>query len=237
VVVSAKGWVRALKGHEVDPAALAFKPGDQLYGAFPCRSVDPLLVLGSNGRAYSVAASVLPGGRGDGVPITSLIDLEPGSQPAHYLAAAAPTLLLLAHSGGTGLLAQAADLVGRNRGGKAFLALEPSERPLPPAVVGAGHAQVAALAADGRLLVFPLDELKQQRAGGRGLVLIETDDRAPLQAVATLAGTLRVVGQGRGGKPKEEDLRGAALIAHQGRRGRKGRKLDAFPRPQGLLAV
>ena len=55
VVVSLKGWVRALKGHEVDPAQLAFKAGDALYGTFACRSVDTLLVFGSNGRVYSVA--------------------------------------------------------------------------------------------------------------------------------------------------------------------------------------
>ena len=95
VVVSLKGWVRALKGHEVEVATLAFKAGDALYGAFPCRSVDTMVVIGSNGRVYSVATAGLPGGRGDGVPVTSLIDLEPGTQPAHYLAGASETLLLL----------------------------------------------------------------------------------------------------------------------------------------------
>ncbi|MDP3612265.1 MAG: DNA gyrase subunit A, partial [Rubrivivax sp.] len=106
VVVSMKGWVRALKGHEVDAATLAFKPGDVLYGTFTCRSVDTLLVFGSankgSGRVYSVPASVLPGGRGDGVPITTLIDLEPGSQIAHYFAGAADCTLLLANTGGFG---------------------------------------------------------------------------------------------------------------------------------------
>jgi topoisomerase-4 subunit A len=62
VVVSLKGWVRALKGHEVDPAALAFKAGDGLYGTFACRSVDTLLVFGSNGRVYSVAVAACPAG-------------------------------------------------------------------------------------------------------------------------------------------------------------------------------
>ncbi|MES1161534.1 MAG: DNA gyrase subunit A, partial [Rhizobacter sp.] len=75
VVVSLKGWVRGLKGHEVDAATLTFKAGDALYGTFACRSVDALLVFGSNGRVYSTAVAQLPGGRGDGQPITSLIDL------------------------------------------------------------------------------------------------------------------------------------------------------------------
>jgi topoisomerase-4 subunit A len=228
VVVSQKGWVRALKGHEVDPATLQFKPGDGLYGTFACRSVDTLAVLGSHGRAYSVAASALPGGRGDGAPITTLVDLEPGTQPVHYFAGAADTLLLLANSGGYGLLAKAGDLHGRNRGGKAFLSLEADERVLPPAVVAAGHLRVACLAQDGRLLVFPLDELKLQSNGGRGLTLMDVDAKAPLVSAATCGESLQVWGSGRGGKPKDELLKGAALAAHEGRRARKGHKVAAF---------
>lgn len=237
VVVSAKGWVRALKGHEVDPAGLGFKAGDALGSLWRCRSVDPLVVLGSNGRAYSVAVSALPGGRGDGVPITTLIDLEPGTQPAQYLAAAAETTLLLAQSGGFGLLTQVGDLVGRNRGGKAFLALEPGEALLPPALVAPGHGQVATLAGDGRLLVFGLGELKLQRGGGRGLTLMDLDAKTPLLAATSFAGALRVTGSGRGGKPKEEALRGAALAEHAGKRARKGRKLEGFPKPLALAAL
>ena len=85
VVVSLKGWVRALKGHEIDAATLAFKAGDGLYGVFPCRTVDALLVFGSNGRVYSTTVAQLPGGRGDGQPITTLVELETGTQPAALL--------------------------------------------------------------------------------------------------------------------------------------------------------
>jgi len=237
VVVSLKGWVRALKGHEVEVASLQFKPGDALYGAFRCRSVDTLVVLGSNGRAYSVAASLLPGGRGDGAPITTFIDLESGTQPAHYLAGAATTLLLLAHTGGFGLLARAGDLHGRNKGGKAFLSLEPGEVLLPPAQVDPAHRQVACLALDGRLLVFPLDELKLQANGGRGLTLMDVDAKVPLVSACTLAEVLRVSGAGRGGKDKQEDLRPAALAAYQGRRARKGRKVEGFPKPMRVEAA
>jgi topoisomerase-4 subunit A len=228
VVVSLKGWARALKGHDIDRAALQFKPGDGIYGVFPCRSVDTLVVLGSNGRVYSVAASALPGGRGDGTPISSLIDLEPGTQPAHYFAGAADTTLLLANTGGFGLLAKAGDLVGRNRGGKAFLALEPDERVLPPVLVAAAHAQVACLALDGRLLVFALDELRLQSGGGRGLTLMDVNAKSPLLSVATYSDSLQVIGSGRGGKPKDVVLRAAALEAHAGRRARKGRKVEGL---------
>jgi topoisomerase IV subunit A len=149
VVVSLKGWVRALKGHEVDAATLVFKAGDALYGSFACRSIDTLLVFGSNGRVYSTAVGLLPGGRGDGQPITSLIDLETGSQPAHYFAGAAAQLLLLANTGGFGLLAQAGDLLSRQRGGKAFLTLEAGEHLLPPVAVADAHTRVALLSLSG----------------------------------------------------------------------------------------
>ncbi len=228
VVVSLKGWVRALKGHEIDPATLTFKSGDALYGCFACRSVDPLLVFGSNGRVYSVAASQLPGGRGDGVPITTLIDLESGTQVAHYLAGAAGTVLLLANTGGFGLLARVGDMLGRNRGGKAFLTLADGQKLLSPVPVLPTQTQVACLAADDRLLTFALDELKLQSGGGKGLTLMDVDASAPLLAVATFSGVLIVLGLGRGGKPKEDLLKGAALEAYRGRRARKGRKVNGF---------
>ncbi|MCE2907587.1 MAG: DNA topoisomerase IV subunit A [Burkholderiaceae bacterium] len=237
VVASLKGWVRALKGHEVDPAALAFKPGDALYGCFPCRSVDTVLVFGSNGRVYSVPASALPGGRGDGVPITTLIDLEAGTQVAHTFAGPAETTLLLAGTGGFGLLARAGDMAGRNRGGKAFLTLEPGQKLLPPAVVAPAHQRVAALALDGRLLVFPLDELKLQSNGGKGLTLMDVDAKSPLVSVAPFSDALRVQGLGRGDKPKDELLRGAALAGHAGRRARKGHRLEGFKKPMRVLAA
>ena len=232
VVVSAKGWVRALKGHDVDVGSLQFKVGDALLATFACRSVETLLVFGSpakgSGRVYSVAISGLPGGRGDGVPVTSLIDLDAGTQPAHYFAGSAETILLLANSGGYGLMAKAADMQGRNKGGKAFLTLDDGHALLSPRVVLAGHHQVACLAADGRLLVFPLDELKLQPGGGKGLTLMDVDASTPLLSAAPIADVLVVQGSGRGGKLKEETLKNAALAAHQGKRARKGRLVDGL---------
>ncbi|OWQ92965.1 DNA topoisomerase IV subunit A [Roseateles aquatilis] len=238
VVVSLKGWVRALKGHEVDPAALAFKSGDSLYGVFPCRSVDPLVVLGTNGRAYSVPVSALPGGRGDGQPITTLIELESGSQIAHYFAGAATQRLVLAGTGGFGLVAEVGDLVGRQKAGKSFLSLEGEERPLPPAVVPAGAVagvQVACLTVGGRLLTFAIDELKHQPKGGRGLTLIDLDAKDLLLSVAAFTTQLLVSGTARGGKPKDEMLKGVSLAAFAGKRAKKGKPADVMQKPLRLI--
>jgi topoisomerase-4 subunit A len=236
VVVSLKGWVRALKGHEIEAASLAFKAGDALYGTFTCRTVDTLLVFGSNGRVYSTAVAGLPGGRGDGQPITTLIELESGTQPLHYFASGPGTTLLLASTGGFGLLAQSGDLHSRQKGGKAFLSLEAADKLLPPVPLAPAQGQVACLSLGGRLLVFPLAELKLQPKGGRGLTLMEVDAQDPLVSVATFAAALKVQGAGRGGKFKEEVLKGAALAQHAGKRARKGRAVDAGMKPSRVLS-
>jgi topoisomerase IV subunit A len=223
VVVSLKGWVRRMQGHEVDGASLAFKAGDGLYGTFACRSVDTLLVFGSNGRVYSVAISGLPGGRGDGQPITSLIELESGTQAAHYFAGHPETTLLLANTGGFGLQAKAADMQSRQRAGKSFLSLEPGDNLLPPVAVAPEHDRLACLSLSGHLLVFALEEVKLQSNGGRGLTLMDVDAKDPLLSVATFHDAITVTGSGRGGKPKEELLRGAALAGYTGKRARRGK--------------
>ena len=224
VVVSMKGWVRALKGHELDAAALQFKSGDALYGTFTCRSVDTLLVFGNNGRVYSTAVGLLPGGRGDGQPITSLIELETGSQPAHYFAGSVAQPLLLAGTGGFGLLARVGDMVSRQKGGKAFLALEAGEKLLPPSPMH-DTTQLACLSMSGRLLVFGLDEIKLQPKGGRGLTLIDLDAKDALVSVACVGAAVQVSGSGRGGKQRVELLKAAALAPHAGKRARKGKPL------------
>jgi topoisomerase-4 subunit A len=237
VVVSAKGWVRARTGHGHDPAGFAFKAGDGLYGTFECRTVDVLVVFGSNGRVYSVPVSGLPGARGDGAPITTMIELEAGSRIAHYLAGPVELPLLLAHSGATGLLAKLGDLVARNKAGKAFLSLEDGEEPLPPVRIGASHRQVACAVAGGRLLVFGLDELKQQPGGGRGLMLMDLEEGEQLVAVTTLDQALRVTGIGRGAKAREDDLKLSALAIHVGKRGRKGKPLPVQIKVERLLPL
>jgi topoisomerase IV subunit A len=236
VVVSLKGWVRALKGHEVDASTLAFKAGDSLHGTFQCRSVDVLLVFGSNGRVYSAAVSLLPSGRGDGQPITTLIDLESGTQAAHYHAGPVQQTLLLAGTSGFGLLATVGDLVSRQKGGKGFLSLEADEKPLPPSPLQSA-TQVACLSMSGRLLVFGLDELKLQANGGRGLTLIDLEAKDVLVSVAAFSQSLQVLGTGRGGKAKDETLRGAGLFAYRGKRARKGKAQDLMQKAMRVVSV
>ncbi|WP_027799809.1 DNA topoisomerase IV subunit A [Paraburkholderia dilworthii] len=224
VVVSQKGWVRALKGHGLDTAGFTFKAGDGLYAAFQCRTPDTLVAWGSNGRVYSVAVALLPGGRGDGVPVTSLIELESGSHLMHYYAASADQALLLASSNGFGFIAKVGDMVSRVKAGKSFMTIDAGAAPLVPMPMLPDATQVACLSSSGRLLVFGIDEMKTLSGGGRGVTLMGLDDKETLmQALAINAAGVMLIGTRRGGRLDEEKLSGAALTPHVGKRARKGR--------------
>ena len=258
VVVSEKGWVRARSGHGHDAAGFAFKAGDGLYGTFECRTVDQLLVFGSNGRVYSVAVASLPGARGDGQPITTLIDLEAGTQPLHNFAGPAGAALLLSGSGGYGFVARVEHMLSRNKSGKAFIsigageqvcrpslvALDPEQKTAPtqtgqaPAAIGSIAAtHVACASVGGRILTFDIGELKLMEKGGRGLTLIDLEPKDSLAGAAAYTRSVRLLGVGRGGKPREEQLEIRSLNNARAARGRKGRAADLGFKPHTIVRV
>ena len=249
VVVSQKGWVRAQKGWVRDrnagaaaaPPDYAFKAGDELYGAFECRTVDMLLAFGSNGRVYSVPVSMLPGARGDGQPVTTLIELEPGTHLTHYFAGAAGAWLLLSGSGGYGFLATVENMVSRLKAGKAFVSLgegetvcRPSAANVPPQVTA---THVACASTGGRILTFEIGELKPMANGGRGLMLIDLEPRDTLAGAAAYSRSVKISGIGRGGKQREETLEIRSLNNARAARGRKGKAADLGFKPLAIERV
>ncbi|WP_459614643.1 DNA topoisomerase IV subunit A [Bordetella sp. 2513F-2] len=237
VIVSQKGWLRARQGHGHDPGQFNFKQGDELYGAFECRTTDTLIAVGDSGRVYSVAVAALPSARGDGQPVTTMIDLEPGTRIVHMLAAAPDTRWLLTTRGGFGFATRLSDMTSRQRGGKQFVTLEAGDELLRPVPLFAGATQLALLSAKGKFLVFGLDEVKTLSGGGRGTILMGLDAADKLaQVVPVGPGGLRAVGIYRN-KPTEDILAGEALAAYVGKRARKGRQLDVRPRQPVLSPV
>ena len=232
VILSRSGWVRTRQGHGIDPASISYKTGDFPFLVAECRSIWPLLLIDSNGRAYSVRVSELPGGRGDGVPIATLIDPQEGGRVVQAICDAPESLYLFANSGGYGFLAQLADLVSRNKSGKTFLTLDPGEKVLAPA--RAGGAAIAALSQKGRLLVFAATEMKTL-AKGRGVIIMDLDAGEELLAVAVNDGSaVTLSGSGRGGKPGEFRVAGAELKKHFLHRARKGCLIAAKLKPATL---
>ncbi|MBI5275713.1 MAG: DNA topoisomerase IV subunit A [Burkholderiales bacterium] len=241
VVVSQKGWVRSRTGHGHDAASFAFKAGDGLYGTFECRTVDTLLAFGSNGRVYSVAVSTLPGARGDGQPLTTMIELESGTQLVHYFAGAPGAWLLLSGSGGYGFLATVENMTSRQKGGKAFVTVGPGEsvcKPSPANVPPQATASHVCCVSTGRhLLTFEIGELKPMANGGRGLMLMDLGAKEELAGAAAYTSSVRITGLGRGDKPRDETLEVRSLNNARGHRGRKGKQVDFGFKPLGVERV
>jgi len=236
VIISQRGWVRARGGHGHDASQFAFKAGDALYAAYECRTVDHLVALGSNGRSYSVPVAALPGARGDGVPVTTLVDVASGSRLLHYYAGPAETPLLMASTAGFGFAAKAGDLVSRNRNGKAFMTLEAGDEPLTPKIIADKASAIACLSEKGRLLVFGLDEVKTL-SGGRGVILMELEPKEKLLAAQPISQRgVVVTGIGRGGKAQELALSASGLAPHIGKRARKGKALESKIKAAGLVS-
>ena len=245
VVVSEKGWVRARGGHGHEASGFAFKAGDALYGTFACRPIDTLLVFGSNGRGYSIPVAMLPGARGDGQPVTTLLELEAGTKLTYYFAGPAGATLLLSSSGGYGFMASVENMSSRLKAGKSFVTCNEGEilcRPSPVAgntgaLPLAPATHVACASAGGRILTFEISELKTMTNGGRGLMLIDLEGKDTLAGAAAYTRSVRIEGIGRGGKLREETLEIRSLNNARAARARKGKAADLGFKPNAISRV
>lgn len=235
VIISAKGWVRSRQGHGHDARQFNFKTGDELAGAYEVKTTDQLYALASNGRVYSISVAGLPSARGDGVPVTSFVELEAGSQILHAFAAPADAGVLLATEKGFGLTCVASDWQSRMKAGKHFLTLEDGDVPLPPVLFDASRTDATVVCLSdgqgggdkGRVLAYPVSEVKTLHKGGRGVTLMGLEKKEKLRQVIVAADTgLVVTGTGRMAKPQSRTMSTREIAANTGTRGRKGKQLD-----------
>ncbi|KTT19303.1 DNA topoisomerase IV subunit A [Pseudacidovorax intermedius] len=234
VIVSQKGWVRTQKGWNPEKADYAFKAGDSLYGAFECRTVDTLLVFGTakggSVRVYTVPVAGLPGGRGDGQPVTTMIELEAGTQVSHFFAGPPAAQLLLSSTGGFGFIAAIEHMMSRHRSGKAFMDVAEGDQLCRPSLAGGAAGtepmpaatHVCCVASDRQILTFDIGELKLLPKGGRGLTLMDLAPKARLAGAAAYTRSIRIEGDFRG-KRRDEQLDIRTLNNAGGTRGRKGK--------------
>jgi len=224
VIFSKKGWVRARQGWEVDPASLSFKEGDSLMSLIKCRTVDSMIFLDSKGRAYTVAAAELPPARGDGVPASSLVEIQDGAHIMYALSGKSEQKVLVATTGGYGFLSKIGDMVSNRRAGREFMTVDEGHVPLEPFKYDDAKGNyVAAMSAGGRLLLFVIDELKYQPRG-RGVNIMGLDEEDKLFAVVIHnQPDLIVKGKLRGDKEKETRLKGDKLAHYFLKRARMGR--------------
>jgi topoisomerase-4 subunit A len=235
VIFSKNGWVRARQGHGVDAATLSFKEGDGLHALLPCRTVDPVAFIDSNGRAYSVQAGDLPSGRGDGAPASSLVDVQGGGKIMHCVVGKPETPVLVAATNGYGFVTKLGDMLSNRRAGRDFMNVKEGETPIAPFVfaVAPGNRLVA-VSSGGKLIAFDLDEVGYLPRG-RGVTLMGLDKNEKLVAVAVTAERrIDVLGFGRG-KENVAEIKGADFDHFVSKRALKGRVLpDKVKKPHGL---
>ncbi|MGH1431921.1 MAG: DNA topoisomerase IV subunit A [Neptuniibacter sp.] len=235
VVISKQGWIRAAKGHEIDPSGLNYKSGDGYKLACKGRSNQPTILIDTTGRSFTIDTHTLPSARGQGEPVTGSITLPKGSTIDAAIAGKETDKLLMASDAGYGFVTKIGDLTSKTKNGKAALTLPKNAKVLPPVAVSKPETDlIAAVTNEGRLLVFPVSDLPELARGKGNKIINVPSARAAAReelvvAIACFAeeDTL-MVHAGR----QHLKLKPADVEHYRGERGRRGNKL-----PRGYQRV
>jgi len=235
VVLSKRGWVRAGKGHEVDPSALNYKTGDEYQDHALGRTNETAMFLDSTGRVYCVPAHGFPSARGLGEPISGRVKPPDGAKFISVMMGADDDRYLFSTSAGYGFVARLGDLVSRNKSGKAVISVPAGGTVLPAVKVNSlTDDLVASINDGGSMLVFPIGELPEM-AKGKGNKIFNIPSKkfkAGEEAMVALCvvppkGKLRITS----GK-RHTTIKYSELENYAGTRGQRGRKL-----PRGFQTV
>jgi topoisomerase-4 subunit A len=235
VVVSQKGWARCAKGHDIDAQALSYKSGDEYLCLAKGRSNRPVVFFDSAGRAYATDAHSLPSARSQGEPLTGRFNLTSGENFEKVLMADDQCRYLLSSDAGYGFVASFADMVSRNKNGKALLTLSAAAKVMTPKVISSLETElVLSITSEGRMLVFPIKDLPILSKGkGNKIINIPTarakarDEYVTLLEVLPPNSAITL----HAGKRKLT-LKASDIEHYKGERGRRGNKL-----PRGLQRV
>ena len=222
VILSEKGWIRAIRGHQLDPAELKFKEGDQLASLVSCQTTDRLCLIATGGRAHTLRAGDLPRGRGDGQAIRLVAEMAQDEDVAALFVWREGAKYLVVNTQGRGFVVAGADLIAEKRTGKTVMNLKPGER--VHRCVPAEGDYVATVGTNRKLLVFPLNEVPElARGAGVQLQKYKEGNLADAKVFTLAAGlTWRL-----GDKTRTE----TNLVDWQGSRAQAGRlPPNGFPR-------
>jgi len=233
-VLSDKGWIRAAKGHEIDPVSLNYKSGDKFLSAAKGKSNQSVFLQDTTGRFYALPGHTLPSARGQGEPATGRLKMPPGALFTDVVMGADEQKILLGTDAGYGFIATIGDLFTKNKAGKAVVSIPKGARILAPRTLDDQNSLIAAVSNEGRMLVFPVTELPQL-ARGKGNKIINIPS-SRLQSreeyvvdygIIPSGGALVVHSGKRYLVMKDKDL-----DHYRGERGRRGHKL-----PRGFQKV
>jgi topoisomerase-4 subunit A len=235
VVMSAMGWIRSAKGHEIDPLTLNYKSGDSYKFSALAKTNQQVVVFDSLGRSYSFSAHGLPSARGQGEPLTGRINPQSGATFEGLLTGSEDDLYLVASDAGYGFITKFGSMLAKNKNGKALLSLPKGGKVLPPTAINdLSCDRVVAISNEGRMLAFSLVDLPELAKGkGNKIISIPT---ARVQAREEFVKSVTIVGEGQTlviyAGQRHINLKRADLDHYMGERGRRGNKL-----PRGFQKV
>jgi topoisomerase IV subunit A len=235
VVLSDLGWVRAAKGHDIDVHSLNYRSGDGYKASAPGKSNQPAVFIGSKGRSYCLPSHSLPSARSHGEPLSGRLNLADGAVIESVAIGEPEQTYLIASDAGYGFIVKMADLLSKNKNGKAILSVSQGAKTLPLCVTTNHETDcVVAISNEGRMLIFPVQSLPSLSKGkGNKIIGIPPARvKARLEFVSILiilpSGCDMIIHAGK----RKLTLKQKNLADYKGERGRRGRKL-----PRGLRNV
>ena len=226
VILSCRGWIRSRAGHHLDLSQTTFKDGDDLLQVIETRTVNPIVILDSQGRSYTIDASEIPGGRGDGVPLASLIDIQNNASIVAILSGQPEQRYLLAGTGGYGFICSFENMITRLKAGKVLMTIENGEKVLPPIALSEqdrhpeSSVYVLLATSEPRILAFLLNEVKEL-SKGRGLQFVSMTDGVYLEhIIITQSKEYIVESIGRRGAVYQDTLPLETVINKRARKGK-----------------
>lgn len=235
VVLSKQGWIRAAKGHDIDPLSLNYKASDGYKLSIAGRMNQPTILLDSMGRSYTLETHNLPSARGQGEPVTGSISLQKGASIEALAAGKESDQVLLSSDAGYGFVTSIGDMTSKTKNGKAVLTLPKGANIVAPAsIADSENGLIAAVTSEGRLLVFPVSELPVLGRGKGNKIINIPSARAQAREELMLA--VAVLNEDQellihAGKQYLKMTK-SDLEHYRGERGRRGNKL-----PRGYQRV
>ncbi|MDG1812360.1 MAG: DNA topoisomerase IV subunit A [Porticoccaceae bacterium] len=233
-VLSDKGWLRAAKGHEIDPTSLNYKSGDKFLAAALGRSNQNVFLQDTSGRFYALPGHTLPSARGQGEPATGRLNLPSGALFTDVLMGADEQKILLGTDAGYGFIGKIGDLYTKNKAGKAVVSIPKGARILNPKMVNDANSLIAAVSNEGRMLVFPIADLPELARGKGNKILnipgsrLQSREEFVVDYAVIPVGEALVVHSGK----RYLVMKDTDLEHYRGERGRRGHKL-----PRGFQKV
>jgi topoisomerase IV subunit A len=175
LVLSAKGWIKAMKGHEHNAKDFTFKEGDKVRFVVEGWTTDKFVLFATNGRFYTIGGDKLPPGRGHGEPVRLLIDLPNDADILHVMVHAPGGKMLVASDDGRGFIVSTDDILAQTKNGKQVLSLDPDSEAKICHTIGEGHDSIATIGTNRKMLVFKLKEVPEM-AKGKGVILQKFKD-------------------------------------------------------------